>query len=114
MKRFAGLPVAESVGFYALLKHVLSIILSTGIAYFIIAVFSGLISGDAWKYVQSDDKHYFAQFLFLLLAVAGGNFLRAVANRFSEFFFHLPRIDKYLYPIGFTIAYLVINEIFGM
>lgn len=114
MKRFAGLPVLESVGFYALLKHIASIILFTGIAYFIIAITLGLVSGDNWKYIQSADNHYVVQFFILLSAVVVGNFLRAVANRFVEFFFHLPKVDKYLYPIGFVLAYLIINEIFGM
>lgn len=111
MKTFLGLPILETADFRAVIKHILSVILFTGLAYFVLAIIAG---GFSWKYVQSVEKHYVMQFLLLALAVLGGNLLRTSANKFGKFFFHLPKLDKYLYPIGFVVAYLVINEIFGM
>ena len=111
MKTFLGLPILENADFRSTMKHIFSVILFTGLAYFILAIIAG---GFSWKYVQSVEKHYVMQFFLLALAVLGGNALRFFANKFGKFFFHLPKLDKYLYPIGFILAYMVINEIFGM
>ena len=114
MKTFLGLPILENAGLWAILKHIASVVLFTGLAYFILAISAGTIKGDTWQYVQSVEKHYIAQFILLSLALLGGNLFRAVINKFGLFFFHLPKLDKYLYPIGFVLSYLIINEIFGM
>ena len=111
MKTFLGLPILENAGLWAILKHIASVVLFTALAYFILAILAG---GFSWKYVQSPEDDYVIQFFLLLFGVIGGNILRVQANRFRPFFFHLPKLDKYLYPIGFVFTYLIINEIFGM
>lgn len=119
MKTFLGLPIYKTgVSFLSSLRHIMSIILFTGFGYFLSAIAVGGISGDVWMFVQSPEKHYLVQLLLLVLGVFLGVVMKGQLNKFDngeiKFFFHYPKLDKYLYPIGFILAYLIINEIFGL
>lgn len=113
MKKFLGLPVLESAGWQAVLKHVLSIILFTALGYFLISIITGITKGDTWKYIQQVDKDYFIQFILLFSGVIIGILIKGLLNMWKPFFFHLPKLDRWLYPLGFIITYMIINEIAG-
>lgn len=119
MKTFLGLPIyTTGVSLLTSMRHVLSIILFTGLGYFLSAMVVGGISGDVWMYVQSPEKHYIVQLFLLALGVFLGVVMKAQLTKLDndkiKFFFHYPKLDKYLYPIGFILTYLIINELFGL
>ena len=113
-KTFLGLPSLQSAGFYAILRNWLSIILFTGIGYFLSAILLGTVTGDIWKYIQSTEKYYVAQFALLSVGVIFGHFVRVVLNKNGDRFFILKKIDTLFYILGFVLTYLVINEIWGL
>lgn len=104
----------ESMNLPNLGLHVCSIVFFSGFGYFLIAILSGLLTGSAWTYIQSVEKHYVLQLFFLLFGVGFSHLARTLANRYFEAFFHLPKFDKFFYPIAFALAYMVINEIGGL
>lgn len=115
MKKFLGLEVVLGELHYTkILKHYGTIILFTGLWYFISAMIVGAINGDIWKYVQSTEKFYFVQFILLLSGVILGNFSRVGLSLLGDHTFHYPKMDKWFYPLSFILTYLIINEIFGM
>lgn len=113
-KKFLGLPLLQSAGLYAILKNWLSIILFSGMGYFLFAILLGSFTGDTWKYVQNSDKQYAAQALLLLAGVVFGHFARVSLNKAGDWFFILKKVDYIFYLVGFILTYLVINEIWGL
>lgn len=114
-KTFLGLPVTESAGLYAIIRNYLSVILFTGIGYFLIAMLIGSINGDTWMYIQSVEKYYKEQFLFLIFAVLFSHLCRVLLNKFAgDKFFMIFKFDRFFYPLAFILTYLVINEIWGL
>ena len=114
MKFRLGLPVLDEVSFFGLLKHYFSTVLFTGIGYFLIVMIFGLINGDMWQFVQSSDKSFSVQFFSLFLGLVIGHLMKMSLNNIHfKFFFLYPKLDKFLIPIGFVIAVLVILEKFG-
>ena len=93
MKTFLGLPSPQSAGFYAILRNWLSIILFTGIGYFLFAILLGTFTGDIWKYIQSTEKYYVAQFALLLTGVIFGHFARVSLNSIGDRFFIIKKLD---------------------
>ena len=114
MKTFLGLPSPQSAGFYAILRNWLSIILFTGIGYFLSAILLGTFIGDIWKYIQSTEKYHVAQFVSLLTGVIFGHFARVSLNKNGDRFFIIKKLDIPFYILGFVLTYLVINEIGGL
>lgn len=114
MKKILGVPVVESVRFSVLIRHIGSVILFSGLGYFLTCMTLGTFEGDTWKYLQSTETLYVTQFFLLLSGIILGNIIRGMFNYSGIFFFHYLKVDKYLYPLGFIIAYLVINEIGGL
>ena len=114
MKTFLGLPSPQSASYYAILRNWLSIILFTGIGYFLSAMLLGTFTGDIWKYIQSTEKYYVVQFTLLLTGVIFGHFARVSLNSIGDRFFILKKIDIPFYILGFVLTYLVINEIGGL
>ena len=113
-KTFLGLPSPQSVGFYAILRNWLSIILFTGIGYFLSAILLGTFTGGIWKYILSTEKFYVAQFVSLLAGVIFGHFARVALNKAGDKFFILKKVDIPFYILGFVLTYLIINEIGGL
>ena len=113
-KKFLGLPLLQSVGLYAILRNWLSIILFTGIGYFLAAMLFGTFTGDIWKYIQSIEKYYVVQFALLLTGVIFGHFARVSLNSIGDKFFIIKKLDIPFYILGFVLTYLVINEIWGL
>ena len=114
MKTFLGLPLLQSAGLYAILRNWGSIILFTGIGYFLFAMLLGSLAGDTWKYVQSAEKNYPVQALLLLASVVFGHFARVFLNNAGDRFFILKKVDYIFYIVGFILTYLVLNEIWGL
>ena len=119
MKTFLGLPIyTTGITLFTSMRHILSTILFTGLGYFISAMIAGGLSGDVWMYIESIEKYYFIQTVLLILGSILGVIMRGLLNKLDngslKFFFHYPRLDKYLYPIGLIIAFLIINELFGL
>ena len=114
MKTFLGLPSLQSASYYAILRNWLSIILFTGIGYFLSAMLLGTFTGDIWKYIQSTEKYYVAQFALLLTGVIFGHFARVSLNSIGDRFFIIKKLDIPFYILGFVLTYLVTNEIWGM
>ena len=112
--KFLGLPVEKQVGLYKMIRNWLSIVLFTGIWYFLTAMFIGFIQNDIWKYVQSIEKYYFVQFIILTLGVIFGHFTRVGLNIIGDRFFIYKRVDLIFYIIGFILTYFIINELFGL
>ena len=113
-KKFLGLPLLQSVGLYAILRNWLSIILFTGIGYFLFAILLGTFTGDIWKYIQSTEKYYVVQFVSLLVGVIFGHIARVSLNHIGDRFFIIKKIDIPFYILGFILTYLIINEIGGL
>ena len=114
MKFRLGLPVLDEVSFFGLLKHYFSTVLFTGIGYFLIVMIFGLIHGDMWQFVQSSDKSFMVQFFSLFFGLVIGHLMKMSLNNIHfKFFFLYPKLDKFVIPIGFVIALLVILEKFG-
>lgn len=113
-KKFLGLPILQSAGLYAILRNWGSIILFTGIGYFLFAILLGSFAGDTWKYVQSTDKQYVEQALLLLAGILFGHFARVSLNKTGDRFFILKKVDYIFYLVGTVLTYLVINEIWGL
>ena len=113
-KTFLGLPVLQSVGFKMILRNWLSIILFTGIGYFLSAILLGTFTGDIWKYIQSTEKYCVVQFALLLTGVIFGHFARVALNKNGDRFFIIKKVDIPFYILGFVLTYLVINEIWGL
>lgn len=114
-KTFLGLPIISNASWQATLKHLLGVILFTGLGYFIVAIVVGqLNTKDPWYYIQQEEKDYWMQFGILLGGTLLGHLLRILGNLRRPFFFILPWLDKWIYPLGFILAYLVINEIWGL
>ena len=113
-KTFLGLPSPQSAGFYAILRNWGSIILFTGIGYFLSAILMGTLTGDIWKYIQSTEKYYAVQFGSLLTGVIFGHFARVSLNNIGDRFFIIKKIDIPFYILGFILTYLIINEIGGL
>ena len=113
-KTFLGLPSPQSAGLYAILRNWLSIILFSGIGYFLFAILLGSFSGDTWKYVQNSDKQYAVQALLLLAGVVFGHFARVSLNKTGDRFFILKKVDYVFYFVVSVLAYLIINEIWGL
>ena len=113
-KTFLGLPSLQSAGFYAILRNWGSIILFTGIGYFLSAMLLGTFTGGIWKYIQSTEKYYVAQFALLLTGVIFGHFARVSLNSIGDRFFIIKKLDIPFYILGFVLTYLVTNEIWGM
>lgn len=114
-KTFLGLPILEiSPNSRSFMKHNLSIILSTALSYIIVIMSFGLYKNDTWKYFQSEERYYILTLISLFIALLLGNLLRALANTYFVTFYHLPKWDKWFYPIGFILSYLIINEIWGL
>ena len=114
IKTFLGLPSLQSAGLYAILRNWLSIILFTGIGYFLSAILLGTFTGDIWKYIQSTEKYYVVQFALLLTGVIFGHFARVALNKAGDRFFILKKVDIPFYILGFILTYLIINEIGGL
>ena len=114
MKTFLLLPSLQSAGLNAVLRNWLSIILFTGIGYFLFAMLLGGFAGDTWKYIQSTEKYYLVQFVLLLAGVVFGHFVRVFLNKNGDRFFILKKIDIPFYIVGMVLTYLVINEIWGL
>ena len=112
--KFLGLPIINSAGIYAVIKNWLSIILFTGLGYFISAMICGSIEGFTWKYIQSEVHYYEIQFYLLLMGVILGHVFRYILYKFGSNFFILRKLDYIFYLIGFILTYLVINELFGL
>lgn len=110
-KKFLGLPVINSVNLPGLLKNWLSIILFTGVSYFIISLILGLLKNDAWLYIQSETPYYLIQLILLFLGVLFGHIIRVILNNIDSKFFICKKIDLLFYIIGFIITYLIIIEI---
>lgn len=113
-KTFLGLPSPQSAGLYAILRNWLSIILFTGIGYFLSAMLLGTFTGDIWKYIQSTEKYYVFQFVSLLASVIFGHIARVSLNKNGDRFFIIKKLDIPFYILGFVLTYLVINEIGGL
>ena len=113
-KTFLGLPSPQSAGFNMILRNWLSIILFTGIGYFLSAILLGTFTGGIWKYIQSTEKYYTAQFVSLLAGVIFGHFARVSLNSIRDRFFIIKKLDIPFYILGFVLTYLVINEIWGL
>ena len=113
-KTFLGLPLLQSAGLYAILRNWLSIILFTGIGYFLFAMLLGSFAGDTWKYVQSVEKYYVVQALLLLAGIVFGHLVRIILNKNGDRFFIFKKLDIPFYILGFILTYLVINEIWGL
>lgn len=113
-KKFLGLPSPQSAGLYAVLRNWLSIILFTGIGYFLAAVLFGSFDGETWKYVQSIEKYYVVQFVLLLAGIVFGHLVRIALNKIGDRFFIVKKVDIPFYLLGFILTYLVINEIWGL
>lgn len=114
-KTFLGLPAIEKAGLYAIIRNYLSVILFAGIGYFLIAMLIGSINGDIWKYIQSIEKYYLAQFVFLIFAVLFSHLCRVLLNKFvGDKFFMIFKFDRFFYPLALILTYLVINEIWGL
>lgn len=113
-KKFLGLPLLQSAGLYAILRNWLSIILFTGIGYFLFAMLLGTFDGEIWKYIQSSEKYYVVQFVLLLAGVVFGHFARVSLNKAGDRFFILKKVDYVFYLVGFILTYLVLNEIWGL
>jgi len=114
MKKFLGLPiitVTPNLG--ATFKNYLGTILFGGLWYFMTAMMVGSIQGDVWKYIESVDKYYTYQGIFIILGIVLGHMTKVLLNQFNSFWIK-PSWDKYIYPIFFIIAFLVINEIGGL
>ena len=110
MKTFLGLPSPQSAGLYTILRNWLSIILFTGLGYFLL----GSFAGDVWKHIQSTEKYYVVQFVLLLAGVVFGHVARVALNKAGDWFFILKKVDIPFYIVGFILTYLVINEIWGL
>ena len=139
---FLGLPVLNTwPNLWSFARHYLSIILFTGLWYFITNIgygaytsaipfkfqyFFAMFSESQWtqaghafwadanRYIQEVDKHYELQAYFLLASLILGHLSRVFANVvLGDRFYHLPKTDKFFYPIAIVLAYLVINELFG-
>ena len=114
MKHFLGLPIRYTSNPITFVGQFIGITLSTGLSYFILTILLGLIvSGEHSTYIQSIEKNYILQFILLLSAVFMGIGLRIIANLRWKFFYIIPNFDKYIYPIGFIVSYMAINEIWG-
>lgn len=114
MRQFLGLPIRYSNSPLVFFGQVIGITISTGLSYFIIMAVLGLItSGSHAQYIQTVDKHYAFQLVVLLVSVFAGVGLRLLANLRWKFFYIIPNFDKYIYPIGFIVSYMAINEIWG-
>lgn len=113
-KTFLGLPLITSVKLEGLFRNWLSIILFTGIGYFLFAILLGSFAGDTWKYVQSSEKQYIVQAFLLLAGVVFGHFARVFLNKAGDRFFILKKVDYIFYFVGFILTYFVINEIWGL
>lgn len=114
MKNFKLPSFTTGIGPLDLLRHLLAIILFTGFGYFGIAILTGVIQGDSWKYIQSVEKYYVAQGVFLIVGVLIGYVIQILLNKAGDLFFHYWKVDKYFYPAFLLITYLVINEIWGL
>lgn len=114
IKTFLGLPLLQSAGLYAILRNWGSIILFTGLGYFLTAMLLGSFAGDTWKYVQSSEKQYVEQSLLLLVGILFGHFARVSLNKTGDRFFILKKVDYVFYFVVSVLAYLVINEIWGL
>ena len=106
--------LTTGVSALALLKHYLAIIIFTSFGYFGTAILTGALQGDSWKYIQSVEKYYVEQGVFLALAILIGYVIQILLMRVGDYYFHFWKTDKYFYPIGYILTYLVINEIWGM
>lgn len=113
MKTFLGLPVVQSTNLWGLFRHILSIILFSGLGYFGTAILTGAYSGDIWMYIQSTQKFYVTQGILLLVGIFIGHLTRVFLNTKGDRFFHFPKVDKWFYPLAIVITYLVLNEIWG-
>lgn len=113
-KTFLGLPSPQSAGLYAILRNWGSIILFTGLGYFLAAMLLGTLTGDIWKYIQSIEKYYVVQFALLSAGVIFGHIARVVLNKNGDRFFIIKKLDIPFYILGFILTYLVINEIWGL
>lgn len=113
-KTFLGLPLITSVNLGGLFRNWLSIILFTGLSYFLFSIIFGLFNGDIWLYIQSENRQYVVQFILLILGVISGHFIRVLlTNLGSKFFIYKP-YDYIFYVIGFILTFLVLNEIWGL
>ena len=83
-KTFLGLPSPQSAGLYAILRNWLSIILFTGLGYFLAAMLLGTFDGEIWKYIQSTENYYVVQFVSLLAGVIFGHFARVALNKVGD------------------------------
>lgn len=114
-KTFLGLPILQGMpNLWSALRHALSIILFTGLWYFISAMIYGSFQGDTWKYIQSTEKYYVVQFVSLLTGVIFGHFVRVSLNSIGDRFFIIKKIDIPFYILGFVLTYLIINEIWRL
>jgi hypothetical protein len=113
MKTFISLPVMRSgIGASSLLRHIGGVVLFSILGYCLTAMTFGAIAGDVWKYFQSIERFYITQAIIMLVVIVIGIIFKAFANMLMfTFFYHYPKIDKYLYPIGFVLGWLIINEI---
>lgn len=113
-KTFLGLPLITSVKLEGLFRNWLSIILFTGIGYFLFAMLLGSFAGDTWKYVQSSEKQYPIQAFLLLVGIIFGHFARVSLNKVGDRFFIIKKFDIPFYVVGAVLTYLVINEVWGL
>lgn len=106
-KTFLGLPVINSAGLYAVIRNYLSVILFTGIPYVVLA--------SVFNVFQTSEKNYILQAILLIVSLILGHFTRVSVNKlFGDKFFMVPKYDKFFYPAGLILTYLIINEIWGL
>ena len=109
-KSFYGVPVLnsdEKPNLPALVGHILYAVFFIGISFIFLALLSGAISGDIWKYWQASEPNYVANALFLFGSVFASHFLIIWSNKWLQNIFYW-RWDKYIYPAILAIIYIAI------
>lgn len=109
-KSFFGVPLLnkdEKPNLPALLGHLLYAVFFIGISFIFLALLSGAISGDTWKYWQASKPHYTTNALLLLGSVFTSHFLIIFSNKWLQNIFYW-RWDKYIYPAILAIIYIAI------
>lgn len=115
MKTFLGVPILDSTNLWGLMKHYLLVILFSGFGYIFLSLIAGTITGDVWGYFQSTEKHPLMQAFLLLGGVLVGLFFKSFATLIlGDNLFHLPKYDKYFYPLAIIVVYLELFEVWGL
>lgn len=115
MKTFLGLRIREyNTPVTALIFNYVATIVLTAIWYFTLNTLLGILGGNMDMYVQPVEEKYIVQGILLLCAIILSSYTKGILNIFRPIFFHYHKLDRWFYPIGLILTYLIIAKVLGL